>query len=107
MPDEVNLNTRDNVFTRWANHILAERQLHIEEGQLCRGALKDGIILCNLVELVTKRVMFRWKIDPQTRLDYIQYAPPDLSNAAAYIGIVKETYFRQKISLGRFNESHV
>ena len=55
------------------NHYLAERSLHVKPEHLLTGELANGIILCNLLELVGKSAMVRWNEEPKTRLDDIAY----------------------------------
>lgn len=57
---------------------LADRKLRVKEGRLCSGALSNGTILANLVEVVSGRLLRRWK-EAQTREDRLENVNISLS----------------------------
>lgn len=67
-----NLAIRRRVFTSWANLYLSDRNIRLKDGRLGSGALADGVILANLVEVVSGKMLPRWKAQTQDRNDKIQ-----------------------------------
>jgi hypothetical protein len=46
---------QEKVFTRWCNVHLAERNIQLAEKTLCTGSLDNGLILWNLLEIISSK----------------------------------------------------
>src|SRR5690606_62249 len=62
-----NLAIRRRVFTEWVNLYLQERKLRVKEGRLTTGALSNGVVLANLYEVVSGRMLPLWNAHPKSR----------------------------------------
>jgi len=53
--EETWLRLQEKVFTRCINSLLSNKNLQLEQGQLLKGGLDDGIVLYTLLETLTKK----------------------------------------------------
>lgn len=59
------IRTQKNAFTRWANTFLHKRELEIDD---LRDDLYDGILLNNLLELISDKTVGRYNRSPRIRI---------------------------------------
>jgi len=78
--------TQEKVFTRISNAYLRSKGLRIEDGELCKGALDDGVILYHLANVLTGKDVGRLDI-PKTRAH-------KLNNLVTTLSFLKNEGFR-------------
>jgi len=69
-----NIDIRKKAFSRWLNHHFQQRpnlKIKIKEDDLTK-SFSDGIYLANLLEIVSKRILFRWNSKPKNRSEKIK-----------------------------------
>lgn len=56
-------------FTRWMNQFLSERMLKVED---LEEDLKDGVKLCNLLEIISSKSLGKFVKQPKTRYQFLE-----------------------------------
>jgi len=67
--NETWVSVQKKTFTRWANQFLADRMLKIEDLQ---NDLKDGLKLCNLLEIISSKSLGNFNRKPQLRYHFLE-----------------------------------
>jgi filamin len=67
--NETWVSVQKKTFTRWANQFLAERVMKINDLQ---EDLKDGVKLCNLLEIISSKSLGQFNKKPQLRYHFLE-----------------------------------
>jgi len=67
--DETWVSVQKKTFTRWANQFLSERMLKMTDLQ---EDLKDGLKLCNLLEIISDKSLGNFNRKPQLRYHFLE-----------------------------------
>jgi filamin len=67
--NETWVSVQKKTFTRWANQFLADRMLKINDLQ---EDLKDGLKLCNLLEIISSKSLGNYNRKPQLRYHFLE-----------------------------------
>lgn len=63
------MDVQKKTFTRWCNQFLSERRLKIDDLQT---DLKNGVLLTNLLEIISSKSLGKWNRKPTTRYQFLE-----------------------------------